>query len=157
MEVPQYVTCHFFPLVALIFSLSLTFVSLITVCLGVLLFGGILPGTLCASWTWLTVSFPMLGKISAIMSSNIIFGPFSLFSFWDSPYNANVHALTLSQKSLRLSSFFFPPIFCSVAVIYIILFSRSFMHSSASVVLLLIPSSVLLISVCLFFMLLGLW
>ena len=29
--------------------------------------GFILPGTLCASWTWLTISFPMLGKFSVIM------------------------------------------------------------------------------------------
>ena len=42
MEVPLYVVI--FSLVALIFSLSLTFVSLITVFLGVFLFGFILPG-----------------------------------------------------------------------------------------------------------------
>ena len=36
-----------------ILSLSLTFVSLITVCL-IELLGVILPRTLCASWTWLT-------------------------------------------------------------------------------------------------------
>ena len=60
-----------FPLVLLIFYLSLIFVSLITMCLSVFLLGFILPGTLCASWTWLIISFPMLGKFSAIISSNI--------------------------------------------------------------------------------------
>ena len=30
--------------------------------------GFILPGTLCASWTWLTIYFPMLRKFSAVIS-----------------------------------------------------------------------------------------
>ena len=37
----------------------------------------ILPRTFCASWTWLTIFFPMLGKLSASISSNIYSGPFS--------------------------------------------------------------------------------
>jgi len=76
----------------------------------------------------------------------------SLFSFWD-PYNANLVCLMLSLRSLRLSSFLFIlfSIFCSVAVIFTILSSRSCICSSASVILLLIPSGVLFISVCLFF------
>ena len=40
----------------------------------------ILPGTLSVSWTWLTMSFPMLGKFLAIISSNIFSGLFSLSS-----------------------------------------------------------------------------
>ena len=63
MGVPLYIICHF-PLVAFnILSLSLIFVSLITISLGVFLLGFILLGILCASWTWLTISFPMLGKL----------------------------------------------------------------------------------------------
>ena len=61
--------------------------------------------------------------------------------------------LMLSHRSLRLSSFFFFilfSIFYSIAVISTILSSRSLSHSYASIILLLIPSSVLLISVCLF-------
>ena len=42
--------------------LSLIFVSLITMCLGVFLLGFILSGIFCASWTWLTISFLTLGK-----------------------------------------------------------------------------------------------
>ena len=38
------------------FSLLLIFASLITVCLGVFLLGFIWPGTLYASYTWVTVS-----------------------------------------------------------------------------------------------------
>ena len=55
MGVPLYVICHVSPVSFNI--LSLTFIILITVSLGVLLLGFILPGTLCASWTWLNVSF----------------------------------------------------------------------------------------------------
>ena len=83
-----------FPLLLLIFlSLSLIFVSLITMCLDVFLLGFILPGTPYASWTWMTLSFPMLGKFSAIISSNIFLGTFSLF-FWDTN-NVNVGVFTV--------------------------------------------------------------
>ena len=67
-----------FPLLLLIFYLSLIFAGLITVCLGVFLLGSILVETVCAFWTWLTISFPMLGKFSANVSSNTFSGPFSL-------------------------------------------------------------------------------
>ena len=70
-----------------IFTLSLIFVNLITMCLDVFLLGLILPGTLCASWTWMTVSFPMLENFSAITASNIFSGPPSLLL---GPLNANV-------------------------------------------------------------------
>ena len=93
MGVPLYVICHFFLVAYNILSLSLIFVSLITKCLSVFLLGFILPGTLCASWTWLIISFPTLGKFSANISSNIFQG-LSLSSFLD-PYNANIHVLIL--------------------------------------------------------------
>ena len=91
MGVPLCVICHFSLVAFNNFSLSLIFVNLITMCLGVFLLGFILPGTLCASWTWVAISFPMLENFSAIIPSNIFSGPSSLFSFWD-PYNANVVA-----------------------------------------------------------------
>jgi len=68
--------------------------------------------------------------------------------------------LIWSQRSLRQSSalFFLFTLFCSSEVIYTILSSSSLIHSSASDILLLIPSRVFLISiivlfvsVCLFF------
>ena len=75
MRVPLCVICHF-PLVAFnILFLSLIFVSLITMYLVEFFLGFILPGTLCASWTWL---IPILGKFSTIISSNIFSGPFFL-------------------------------------------------------------------------------
>ena len=89
MGFPLYIICHFSCVAFNILSLSLIFVSFITMYLGVLLLGFILSGTLCVSWTLLTISFPMLRKFSAIISSNIFSAPFSLSSLSD-PYNANV-------------------------------------------------------------------
>ena len=63
-----------------IFSLSLIFVILVTICLGVFLLGLILHGTLCASWTWVTLSFPRLGNFSAKSCPSIFSAPFSLYS-----------------------------------------------------------------------------
>ena len=77
---------------------------------------------LCASWTWVTVSFPMLEKFLAIVSSKISSGPFSLSLFFWDPYNANVSAFTIVQRSLRLLFLFI--LYCSAAVIYTILTSR---------------------------------
>ena len=58
---------------------------------------------------WVSVSFPMLGKFSAVTSSNIFSGPFpSLFSFWD-PYNVNVDAFNIVPEvsdCLHFFSFF---------------------------------------------------
>ena len=78
MGVPFYVTCNFYLIAFNMLSSSLIFVSLITMCLGVFLLGFILPGTFCASQTWLTFSFPVLRKFSAVISSNIFSGLFSL-------------------------------------------------------------------------------
>ena len=62
MGIPLYVICCFSLVAFNNFSLPLIFVSQITVCLGVFLLGFILPGNLCASWTWVAISFPMLGN-----------------------------------------------------------------------------------------------
>ena len=89
-----------------IFSLNLIFVSLISMCLDVFFLGFILYGTLYASWTWMTISFPMLGKFSTIMSSNIFSDPFFFSSSGTPTIQMLVH-LVLSQRSLRLSSILF--------------------------------------------------
>ena len=94
-----------FSLVAFsILSLSLIFVSLISLCLHVFLLGFILHGTLCTSWTWLTISFPMFGKFSALTSSDIFSDPFS--SLPGTPIMWMLVRLMLSQRSLRLSYFY---------------------------------------------------
>ena len=71
-----HVTCCFSLPAFNILSLCLVFVSLINMCLGVFSFGFILYGTLCVSWTQLTISSSTLGKISTIISSKIFSYPF---------------------------------------------------------------------------------
>ena len=62
----------FFPLAAFnICSLCLIFVNLINMCLGMFHLGFILFGTLWVSWTWMIISFPILGKFSTIIFSSI--------------------------------------------------------------------------------------
>ena len=78
------------------------------VCFGVILFR-----TLWVSWTWVTISFPILGKFSTIISSSVFSWPFFLSSSSWTPVIRILGCLTLSQRSLRLSSsfnsfFFFP-------------------------------------------------
>ena len=95
-------------------------------CLGVFHLGFILFGTLWISWTWVDMSFPILGMFSTIISSIIFSWPFFLSSSSGTPIgvqnwspelesNTGIRVLghlTLSQRSLRLSSFlliiFFP-------------------------------------------------
>ena len=63
-------------------------------CLGIFLLGFFLYGTLCASWTWLTISFSMLGKFSTIISKHFLIQFLFLFFFWDL-YNLNVGAFDI--------------------------------------------------------------
>ena len=130
-----------------IFYLSLIFVCLITTCLSMFLLGIMLYGTLFASLS--ECSFPMLGKFSAITSSNIFSGPLPL-PLWDL-CNSNGGALMLSERSLKLSSFhpfFFILLHGSVFHQSVFQFT---IHSSASFILLLIYSSVFFISIIVLF------
>ena len=122
MGVPLYVICLFSLVAFHILSLSLIFVSLITMCLGVFLLGFILAGSLCASWTWLTISFPIWGDFSAIISSDIFSDPFSLSSLSGTHIMGMLVHLVLSQRSLWLSSSFF--------FLFHILFCGSDLHHS---------------------------
>ena len=133
-----YVTCCFSLAAYNILSLCLVFVSLISMCLGVFLLGFILYGTLCTSWTWLTISFTMLGKFSTIISSKISSYPF-FFSSSGTPIIQILVHLILSQRSLRLSSVLFIlfTLFCSSEIISTILSSSSLIRSSASDILLI--------------------
>ena len=98
--------CVIFPLTAFnICSLCLIFVSLINMCLGVFHLGFILFGTLWVSWTWVAISFSILGRVSTIISSSIFSWPFFLSSSSGTPMIQMFGCLTLSQRSLRLSSF----------------------------------------------------
>ena len=105
MGIPLCVICGF-PLVAFnIYSLCLIFVNLINLCLGVFCLGFILFGTLWVSWTWVIISFPILGKFSTIISSSIFSWSFFLSSSSGTPMIQILWRLILSWRSLRLSSF----------------------------------------------------
>ena len=141
-----------FPLMLLVFVLCLIFVNLINICLGVFHLRFILFGTLWISWTWVIISFPILGKFSTIISSSIFSWSFFLSSS-GTPMIQMLGCLTLSQMSLRLSSFLL--IFFLLFPLCFIYFHHSIFHliypifsfSTASVILLLVPSRVLLIFV----------
>ena len=74
----------------------------------------LLYGIVCASSTWMSVSFPILGKFSAIISLNIFSGSFSFSSSGIPKMWMLVH-LMLSQRSqtvLNSSHSFFSILFC---------------------------------------------
>ena len=116
MRFPLYITYCFSLAAFNILSLCLVCVSWISMCLGVFLLGFILYGTLCASWTWLTISFSELWKFSTIISSKIFSYPFfSSSSSSGTPIIQILVHLILSQRSPRLSSalFILFTLFCS--------------------------------------------
>ena len=105
MGIPLCVICCFSLAAFNICFLCLIFVNLINMCLGVFHLGFLLFGTLWVSWTWVNISFPILGKFSTIISSSIFSCPFFLSSSSGTPMIQMLGHLTLSQRSLRLSSF----------------------------------------------------
>ena len=104
-------------------------------------------GIICTSLTWVRVSFPILGKILAIFSSDISSGHFFFFSSSRTPITWVLVHLVFSQKSLRLLSILFILFsLFSGAVISTNLSSTSFIRSSASNILPLIPFSLFFVS-----------
>ena len=96
-----------FLLLILIFSLSLEFLSFWLLGHFVMfLLRLILHGILCTSWTWMTVLFPMLGKFSST-SLHLFYKALSLSHPSGTPIMQMLVCFTLSQRSLKLSSFLF--------------------------------------------------
>ena len=79
MGIPLCICC-FFLAAFNICSLCLIFVNLINMCFGVFHLGFIMFGTLSVFWTWVIISFPILGKLSTIISLSIFWRPFFLSS-----------------------------------------------------------------------------
>ena len=94
------------------------------------------------------ISFPISGKYSTIISSSIFSWSFFLSSSSGTPMIRMLGHLTLSWRSLRLSSFLLIhfSFFLSDSFISTILSSNSLILSSASVIILFVASRVFLIS-----------
>ena len=117
MGIPLCVICCFSLVAFNICSLCSIFINLINMCLRVFHLGFILFGTLRVSWTWVTISFPILGKFSAIISS-IFSWPFFLSSS-GTPMIQMLGHLILSWRSLRLSSFLLIFLFSSLIHLFL--------------------------------------
>ena len=122
-NIPLNVICHF-PLVVVfnILSLSLIFISLITMCFNVFLLGLSILGSLC----FLDLVDYFLSHVREVFSYylfNIFSGPLLLSSSSGTPIMQMLVRLILSQRSLSLSSFFFHSFF------YILFCSSDFHHS----------------------------
>ena len=123
------------PLLLLMFSLCLVFVSLTSMCLGMFLLGFILYGTLCL----LDLIDYFLFHVREIFNYNLFKNfliPFLFLFFWD-PYNSNVGAFDMVPEISEtvFSSFLFALLWPS-EVIPIIFYSSSLICSSASDILL---------------------
>ena len=121
MRIPLCVTCCFSLAAFNICSLCLIFVNLINMCLGVFHLGFILFGTLWVSWTWVIISFPILGKFSTIISSSIFSWSFFLSYSSETPMIRMLGHLTLSQRYLRLSSFLLIHFSCFPSLFHLLL------------------------------------
>ena len=111
MGIPLCVICCFSLAAFNICSLCLIFANLINMCLGVFLLGFILFGTLWVSWTWVIISFPILGKFSTIISSSIFSWSFFLSSSSET-HDSNVGAFDIVPEVsevvlISFNSFFF--------------------------------------------------
>ena len=109
MGIPLWVTSCFSLAAFNSYCLCLIFVSLINMYLGMFHLGVILFGTLWLSWTWVPISFRILGTFSTVIAWSIFSCPFFLSLSFGIPVIWMLVRLTLSQRSLRLSScqFFF--------------------------------------------------
>ncbi|KAF6086349.1 hypothetical protein HJG60_008514 [Phyllostomus discolor] len=113
-------------------------------CLGVGLCGFLLIGTLCVSWICVTCSLIKLGKFSFISFSTRFSIPCSSSSPSGIPVVRILLCFILSCISLNPSLFFLSlfSFSCSFWMLFSALSSSSLIRSSASLILLFIPSTV---------------
>ena len=133
--------CHAFYKTCNILS-SLLFVILLIICLCVTFFGFVSFEIPCASWTWMSVSFPRLGKFSGIITSSIFS---TLFFLSETTIMWILVCLMLSLR--ELSSFLFIlfscqlswfPLLCLPACWSIPLYSLLLTHSSVFLILIIV-------------------
>ena len=161
MEVLVCFFCHF-PLVDFhIFSLSLIFANLITMCLAVLFFGFNLPGTLFTSQTWLRGFLSHVWEVFSYSLLKYLLDPFSIsYHFW-TPIMQMMVCLICPRGLLGCLYFilcfvqwqWFPP-FCLLGHLFLLL-PHLFCLIPSSIYL--ISVSVLFVSVCCSLVLPGLY
>ena len=146
MGVPLVYFLSFFPCCFNILCLSLIFVNFITMCLNVFFLRFILSGTLC----FLDLIDCLLSRVTQFFHCNLLKYLSGLpLSSSRSPVIWMLVCCVLSRRSLRLSSFI-TSFFIGLISSYFHHSFNSLIHSSASVILLLFPSSVFYISVIVF-------
>ena len=97
----------------------------------------------------MSVSFPRLGRFSAISSSNKFSVPLYLFLFWNS-YNTNAIMSDEVSEFPKSTLMFCNSSFCPLSIFHY-LFFVSFFHSPAFPILVFIASSLFQISLIVFF------
>ena len=123
MGIPLCVICCLSLAAFNICSLCLIFVNLINMCLGVFHLGFILFVTLWVSWTWVTISFSILGKFSTLISSSIYSWPFFLSSSSGTPMLQMLEHLT----HLHLRQLLISMIPLSFTLLFWVLFYKPFL------------------------------
>ena len=144
MGIPLCVVCCF-SLAAYIRSLCLIFISLINMCFGMF----ILYGPLQAFWTWVAISFPMLGKFFNYNLLKYLLTPFLFLSFFWEQYNLNVGVLSVvpeASETVLISFYSFFIILLCFSYFHHSIFQLTYLFLCLSY-LPLAPSSVFLISV----------
>ena len=99
--IPLCVICCFSLYAFYICSLCLIFVNLNNMSLGVFCLGFILFGALWVSWTWVIISFPILGTFSTIISSSIFSWSFFLSSSSGIPMTRMLGRLTEVSRGIQ--------------------------------------------------------
>ena len=135
MGIPLWFNCCFsLSAFNICFFVCLIFVNLSNMCFGVFRLGFILFGTLWVSWSWVIISFTILGKflniISQGFSHGLFFFFFFVFFFWDPKIQMLGH-LTLFQRSLKSSSFLL--IFFLIFPLFFIYFYNSIFYLTYSI------------------------
>ena len=143
--IPLYVIYCFSLAAFNIFSLCLIFLSLINICLGLFHLGFILFGIVCVSCTWVAISFPILGKFSTITSSSIFSCLFFLSASSGTPMIQILTKFNIVPEISEVFPISFNSFLCFSSLLH--LFPPFYLPPhSASVILLLFPTKVLLIS-----------
>ena len=133
MGMPLCVICSFSLAAFNICSLCLIFVNLMNMCLGVFCLGFILFGTLWVSWTWVTISFPILGYFQLLSPQVFLMVFLFIFFFWDShDLNAGAFHIVPKVSEFVLISFnYMLSISLSFHLVYIAVFGVAFPYSGS--------------------------